>query len=625
MAGTTQELKDLAALLREGLLTREEFDQQKAILLSDSASGTTDPGINSNPAVRTSQIGVGGSLGAFRITGVLGQGGMGVVYRGRHRLAAIAERQGGDVAIKVMHAQYSQNAEFQSRFEREASLGIKLQHSGIVRVHELIEDGGNLALVMDLAEGRPLSDIIGKETGPIPWEQAWPMFNQLLEAVAYAHAHHVVHRDLKPENVIVGSEGQLKVLDFGIAKDLEGGKTKTGTGMGTVDYMAPEQFIDAKSVDQRADIYALGMTLYEMLAGRLPWAPGASEFEVMTAKSKGDFPPPTEFYPAIPPGVVEVLNKALAVDQRVRFPNVAGLAASLADCPRAYASPEKALASPLGGEVFELQGDLNQFQSHLREGGFFGLGGTSTSQRKTVNGVANFRMLNVPAGPFLMGQAGSQASPERTVTITKAFQIGQYPVTQAQWELVMRGNPALFASVIGHLNHPVERVSWYRVTAFCNRLSAHYSLEPCYSKEAESLVCDFQANGFRLPTEAEWEYASRCGTDAQESFEAEDGWYQANARAQTHPVGKRNPNPWGLFDMYGNVWEWVWDWKGERPSTGGYDPLGPAEGRKKLHKGGSWYTSIDHLRAGASSGFYPQKTSQDLGFRLARTLPLEVQ
>jgi serine/threonine protein kinase len=155
-------------------------------------------------------------------------------------------------------------------------------------------------LVMDLAEGRPLSEVIGQETGPIPWDRAWPMFKQMLDAVAYAHEHKVVHRDLKPENVILSPEGQLKVLDFGIAKDMEGGKTKTGTGMGTVDYMAPEQYTDASKVDQRADIYALGMTLYEMLAGRLPWDPVATEFQVMTLKSKGDFPPPTAFYPHIP-------------------------------------------------------------------------------------------------------------------------------------------------------------------------------------------------------------------------------------------------------------------------------------------------------------------------------------
>jgi serine/threonine protein kinase len=320
MAGTTEELKELANLFREGLLTREEFDQQKQQLLAGSSSGRVS-GISSPN--------VGDSVGAYRILGDLGRGGMGVVHRGRHRTAAIAKRQGGEVAIKVLHAQYAQDDAFRDRFEREASMGLKLDHPGIVKVYDLVIDGGNLALVMDLAEGRPLSEVIGKETGPIPWERAWPMFKQMLDAVAYAHKHNVVHRDIKPENVIVSSSGQLKILDFGIAKDMEGGKTKTGTGMGTVDYMAPEQYTDAKSVDQRADVYALGMTLYEMLAGRLPWESNTTEFQVMTVKSRGDFPPPTDFYPEIPEWIVQVVKAATAVKPAERIQSIAAFVAAL--------------------------------------------------------------------------------------------------------------------------------------------------------------------------------------------------------------------------------------------------------------------------------------------------------
>ena len=308
MADVSEQLERLANLLREGLITREEFDQQKQALL---AAPSTPRGSSPN---------VGDSVGAYRILGELGRGGMGVVYRGKHRTAAIAKRQGGEVAIKILHAQYAQDEAFRDRFEREASMGLKLDHLGIVKVHDLVIDGGNLALVMDLAEGRPLSEVIGKETGPIPWERAWPMFNQMLDAVAYAHKHNVVHRDIKPENVIVSPSGQLKVLDFGIAKDMEGGKTKTGTGMGTVDYMAPEQYTDASKVDQRADVYALGMTLYEMLAGRLPWDPDATEFSILNLKAKGDLPPPTQFYPEIPGWVVWVVKSAIAVrlDDRIQ-------------------------------------------------------------------------------------------------------------------------------------------------------------------------------------------------------------------------------------------------------------------------------------------------------------------
>jgi serine/threonine protein kinase len=322
MADVTEKLKDLVKLLDRGLLSRAEFDQQKqALLAAPSSPQGSSPNLSE-------------AVGAYRILGELGQGGMGVVVRAKHRTAAIAKRQGGEVAIKVLHAQYAQDEVFRDRFEREASMGLKLDHPNIVKVHDLVIDGGNLALVMDLAAGRPLSEVIGQETGPIPWDRAWPMFKQMLDAVAYAHEHKVVHRDLKPENVILSPEGQLKVLDFGIAKDMEGGKTKTGTGMGTVDYMAPEQYTDASKVDQRADIYALGMTLYEMLAGRLPWDPVATEFQVMTLKSKGDFPPPTAFYPHIPPNVVEVVQKALKVEREARFSGVEAMVAALEEASR---------------------------------------------------------------------------------------------------------------------------------------------------------------------------------------------------------------------------------------------------------------------------------------------------
>jgi serine/threonine protein kinase len=215
MADVTEKLERLANLLEKGLITREEFDEEKANLRATARLASTPPTSSTNPG---SSPNLSDAIGAYRILGELGQGGMGVVVRAKHRTAAIAKRQGGEVAIKVLHAQYAQDEVFRDRFEREASMGLKLDHPNIVKVHDLVIDGGNLALVMDLAAGRPLSEVIGHETGPIPWERAWPMFKQILAAVSYAHEHNVVHRDIKPENVIVSPKGKLKVLDFGIAK-----------------------------------------------------------------------------------------------------------------------------------------------------------------------------------------------------------------------------------------------------------------------------------------------------------------------------------------------------------------------------------------------------------------------
>jgi hypothetical protein len=334
------ELERLAALLDRGLITREEFDQEKRVLLANSTSGSK-PSLGGG-----SQPGIGKSLGAYNILGMVGRGGMGVVYRARHRSGQIASRQGGDVALKVLHAQYSQDPAFQERFEREATLGLKLDHAGIVKVYDLIvAEGGRLALTMELVSGTALSHQIGQVRGPIPWREAIAMFDGLLDAVRHAHSEGVTHRDLKPDNIMVSEGGGLKVLDFGIARDESSGKTKTGTGIGTVDYMAPEQYTDASKVDARADIYALGMTMYEMVAGRLPWVANATEFEILTSKAAGNLPPPTQFYPDIPPELVSVIEQAMDVDLDRRCQSADAFRSALKGVIRsADAAAKKALA-----------------------------------------------------------------------------------------------------------------------------------------------------------------------------------------------------------------------------------------------------------------------------------------
>jgi formylglycine-generating enzyme required for sulfatase activity len=176
----------------------------------------------------------------------------------------------------------------------------------------------------------------------------------------------------------------------------------------------------------------------------------------------------------------------------------------------------------------------------------------------------------IPAGTFIMGSPDSDPDargnekPAHRVTISKPFYIGKYPVTQAQWEAVMGENPSRFK---GDLNRPVEQVSWDDVQAFIRKINERESTFPC-----------------RLPTEAEWEYACRAGTTARYSFGDDErqlgdyAWYDENAGGKTHPVGQRKPNAWGLYDMHGNVWEWMQDRYGDYPSGAVTDPAGPDPG-----------------------------------------------
>jgi len=181
-------------------------------------------------------------LGSYRVLGVLGAGGMGTVLRARHDKESWAQRQGGDVAIKVVHTALAADEEFQERFFSEAAMGRRLQHPGLARVYDVISEGPWLGTILELIEGEDLGASI--KPGGLSVSEALSLLRPLAEALDHLHAEGVVHRDLKPGNVKVRSDGRPVLLDLGIAKDLEakdGGHTRTMTAMGTSAWMAPEQ------------------------------------------------------------------------------------------------------------------------------------------------------------------------------------------------------------------------------------------------------------------------------------------------------------------------------------------------------------------------------------------------
>jgi serine/threonine-protein kinase len=273
---------------------------------------------------------------------------MGVVYRAVDSRPEQRALQGGDVAIKLLLPEHAARPDLVERFKGEASTLMALApHPGIPLCFDCFQDAGTWALVMQWAPGRELKSMIGRETGPIPWERATPLIRQLLDALEHAHQRGVIHRDLKPDNIRVSEDGHLWLIDFGIAKASQAGRgqTQVGSAMGTVDYMAPEQFSGAGEVDARADIYAAAMTVYEMLAGRLPWSDDMGEYQVMNAKAEGNIPPPTDFYPAIPPWVVSALSTALFKDPTRRFASVAAFRRALLS-PPSQALPVYGSAAP---------------------------------------------------------------------------------------------------------------------------------------------------------------------------------------------------------------------------------------------------------------------------------------
>ena len=297
---------------------------------------------------------IGLEIAGYRIVEYLNQGGMASLWRAEH------PEIGASVAVKVMAPELATEPGLVSRFVDEAKIQVKLRHPNIVRVENFSSE--HFAILMELVEGKPLDEVIGRDCGPIPLARAMPLVRQILAAVEYAHGMGVVHRDLKPANILITVDGTAKVTDFGIAKLLgQSHKTRTGTSMGTPAYMAPEQIRGAKEADERADIYALGITIYEMLAGRTPFeeerATG-SGFDIMQAQV-GKIPPDLrQFSPAIPEAVVAVLMRALEKERDLRFSTVAELHQALevaagAEVGAGVGEPAQEVASGIAETLLE--------------------------------------------------------------------------------------------------------------------------------------------------------------------------------------------------------------------------------------------------------------------------------
>jgi len=228
--------------------------------------------------------------------------------------------------------------------------------------------------------------------------------------------------------------------------------------------------------------------------------------------------------------------------------------------------------------------------------------------------ATQIEMLLVPPGTFQMGcimgsnQYGCYKLelPVHQVTLTNAFYLGRYEVTQAQWQATMGSNPSYFQGYTDSVSRPVEQVSWITIQGYLS------------------------ATGMRLPTEAEWEYACRAGTQTPFYNGSTDdntvgalAWYGSccggNSGDQTHPVGGKAANAFGFHDMLGNVWEWVNDWYGDYSANPQTDPTGPVSASERALRGGSWYNDSDYVRSSNRFNGTPRYTADNKGFRVART------
>ncbi len=320
MKHVKEKLARLREFLELGVVTQEEFDEERRRLVDEAMGRTPTPasplslggatvagtaatqmpgatpvGRAASPLAGATHIGTSTTLperlGSYRVLGVVGQGGMGTVVRARHVEEGWAQRQGGDVAIKLVHPHLlAGDSTFRKRFLDEAQLGRRVQHSSLATVHDVIVEGLWLGMVMTFVEGPTLTERV--RPGGRPLAEVLQILRPLGEALDHLHAQGVVHRDLKPANIKIRADDVPVILDLGIAKDLrsESSHTQTHATMGTTVWMAPEQ-LDAKHATGAADRYAFGLIAYALLAGRMPWPEDTSEARLIVAKMRGELKP----------------------------------------------------------------------------------------------------------------------------------------------------------------------------------------------------------------------------------------------------------------------------------------------------------------------------------------------
>jgi len=499
----------------------------------------------------------------YRIVRLLAQGGMGAVY------LATDQNLASTVAVKET---FFTDENLRRAFEREARLLANLRHSCLPKVMHHFTEGDGQFLVMEFIPGDDLMNMLEQRGGPFPPDEVLDWADQLLGVVEYLHKREppIIHRDIKPHNLKLTDEGQIVLLDFGLAKGSawQMSHLKTGTSIRgyTPSYAPPEQ-IKGTGTDARSDLYSMGATLYHLMTGEVP-TDALTRVMEMAEGNPDPLKTANELNPQVAPTIAMVLKQAMMLNREKRFSSATAMRKALREARNHV--------------------DTIEFEPE---------------------------MVEIPGGSFMMGSPRGEAGrdddegPQHQVTIS-SFQMGKYEVTQAQWRAVaglpkvkidLNPDPTNFKGD----NLPVELVSWEEAVEFCERLS--------------------RATGktYRLPTEAEWEYACRSGTTGPYAGDLNSmAWYSSNSGDKTHEVGTKEANGFGLYDMHGNVWEWCMDWYSgnyynQSPST---DPVGPSTGSYRVLRGGSWLYGAQFCRSAYRNGNAPGFRYDYLGFRLARTL-----
>ena len=703
------------------------------------------------------------TIGSYQLVDLLGEGGMGRVFKAKHL------RLGRDVALKVIRKEKLSNPVAVGRFRQEIHAAAQLSHPNVVMAFDAEEaEGGGLCLSMEYVEGTDLTKLI-RANGPMPIPMACDAIRQAAIGLQHAFERGMVHRDVKPSNLLLTPRGQVKVLDLGLAllhePNFAGGEnanrvTQEGFVLGTPDFLAPEQAQNPTGVDIRADVYALGATLYYLVTGRVPYE-GATPTEKMLKHVTEPPPSVLKYLPGAPPQLDQLIAWIMAKRPEDRPQTPAQVAMALTPfCPvqqgsypmpaapmpssMGYALPPQAMARPVlpaqpaamntipsqppamraaappafpampapkphvapaGPNPFasfdnladeeaqerprakkkgrsnddeeprsKKRGDADSIRVRklktrsnlplvIFAGGailvlLISLGSivvyfvtrevqSAKPLEDKFDNAFGMTMVKIEPGEFQMGSpAGEERredneGPVGTVKLTQPFYISATEVTQGQYLDLMGNSPSINAKSFNRTlsnRIPVDNVTYENAKEFCEKLTKKESgHRPGW--------------GYRLPTEAEWEYCARAKTTTPFAFgpklmyqkqgafieEAEDPYWESNpavtknrnlplpvaARAGESDKGfedlRREPNAFGLYDMHGNVWEWCGDFYAENyPAGERTDPTGPREAPAgaRVIRGGSWNETAAKSRSASRDFKLPRESGNNIGFRV---------
>jgi len=583
----------------------------------------------------------------FKILKPLDRGGFGKIYlaedtHNHHQRCVVkqlAYQSQGTWAIQRAEELFTQEA------QQLQQLG---QNPQIPTLYAYFTEGANLYLAQEFVEGHTLLREL-QQQGVFGEVKIRDLLLNILPVLRDIHGQGVIHRDLKPENIMRRDEnGKLVLIDFGVSRRFtESMLTKTGTTLGSQGYAALEQMQEGKSIPA-SDLFSLGVSCFQLMTNKVPYTLFLQYGYSWISHWQQHIQVPLSSQ------LRAILNKLLQNDLRHRYGSVAAVLADL-QAQHIIPAPPKTLSQLSGAptklvssqpdnqpisipqatvisvhhpslETFQFEvitlnakGEIDRRREQNAE--FFG---------EDLGSGVNLEMVAIPGGRFRMGSPSQELNrdanegPAHNVDVAPFF-MGKYAITQLQWRVIsalpkvsqdLHYDPSKFKGV----TYPVEQVSWRDAVEFCARLSQK------------------TGRAYRLPNEAEWEYACRAGTSTPFSYGPTLTSQQANYQGQstygngpigvyresTTPVGRFPPNNFGLYDMHGNVYEWCldcWHRNYEGAPVDGSPWMTSKDSDPRVLRGGSWYNKPRYCRAANRSRYTPNNRVNDIGFRVVVSIP----